>query len=205
MDGAARRQPGATTPRSSVTSSGDRWKARGPTGSPSRRRSSRRTSRRSASTRSRRIAISHARALGSVSRAYYDADARADLRGVQLSRASSRTSARSRPGDRRGRAHRATSRDRSIYTVTLARLRPARRHVYYTTDNGAYRDLVPARSRDRPDEGAAEGRAHRRPRVQPRRSVAVGHPPSQRPLHDRADGGALHGVDAGARRSPTAR
>ena len=56
LDGAQDRQPRPTTPRSSVTSSGGRWKARGPTGSSRRRRFSRRTSRPSASTRSRPIA-----------------------------------------------------------------------------------------------------------------------------------------------------
>ena len=61
--------------------------------------------------------------------------------------------------------------------------------------------LDPATGKTR---AAAEGRAHRRPRLQQCRQVALGHPPPERHLHARADPAAVHGVGAGRTRGRTA-
>ena len=61
-----------------------------------------------------------------------------------------------------------------IYTVTSLAYDPDSQQLFYTTDNGAHRDLVRVDPRTRQDRAADEGRAHRRSRVQPRRPDASG-------------------------------
>jgi hypothetical protein len=81
-----------------------------------------------------------ARPLGSVSRAFVDAGAGAIYAGVNypgavsnIARISLKTGAVERLVDIKGPL---------IYTVTSLAWNPADRHLYYTTDNGAHRDLV---------------------------------------------------------------
>lgn len=78
--------------------------------------------------------------LGSVSRAFYDADAGAIYAAVNypgavshVARISAATGAVERFVDIKGPL---------IYTVTSLVWNPSDRHLYYTTDNGAHRDLV---------------------------------------------------------------
>ena len=80
------------------------------------------------------------RALGSVSRAYYDADTGAIYAGLNypgavahVGRISTKTGGLERLVNIKGPL---------IYTVTSLVWNPSDRHVYYTTDNGAHRDLV---------------------------------------------------------------
>jgi hypothetical protein len=81
-----------------------------------------------------------ARALGSVSRAFVDAESGAIYAGVNsagtlahIGRISPATGAVDRLVDIKGPL---------IYTVTSLVWNPSDRHLYYTTDNGAHRDLV---------------------------------------------------------------
>ena len=83
----------------------------------------------------------HDAALGSVSRAYYDPDAKQIYAALQLSRASSRTSARSTSRPAPIAAARRRSRGPSIYTVTSLACDPDDATLFYTTDNSALRDL----------------------------------------------------------------
>ena len=80
------------------------------------------------------------RALGSVSRAFYDAETGDLYAGLNypgavahLARISTRTGALERLVNIKGPL---------IYTVTSVVWNPSDRHLYYTTDNGAHRDLV---------------------------------------------------------------
>ena len=140
--GLARRgQPRATTPRSSARCSACRSSRRGAAGS--------RTSGRSSSANLAEVRkyplTPHTdvttRALGSVSRAFYDPDDRLHLRRPELSRrrverrrgSRAKTGAIERLVDIKGPL---------IYTVTSLVWNPSDRQLYYTTDNGAHRDLV---------------------------------------------------------------
>ena len=78
--------------------------------------------------------------LGSVSRAFFDADTGAIYAGLNypgavsnVARISAKTGAIERLVDIKGPL---------IYTVTSLAWNPSDRHLYYTTDNGAHRDLV---------------------------------------------------------------
>ena len=80
------------------------------------------------------------RALGSVSRAFYDQETGDIIAGLNypgavahVSRISTKTGAQERLVNIKGPL---------IYTVTSLVWNPSDRHVYYTTDNGAHRDLV---------------------------------------------------------------
>jgi hypothetical protein len=80
------------------------------------------------------------RALGSVSRAYYDAETGEIYAGLNypgavahVGRISTKTGGLERLVNIKGPL---------IYTVTSLVWNPSDRHVYYTTDNGAHRDLV---------------------------------------------------------------
>jgi hypothetical protein len=80
------------------------------------------------------------RALGSVSRAFYDPETDGIYAGVNypgavahVARISARTGALERLVNIKGPL---------IYTVTSLVWNPSDRHLYYTTDNGAHRDLV---------------------------------------------------------------
>ena len=87
-----------------------------------------------------------------------------------------------------------------IYTVTSLAWDPDARALFYTTDNGSYRDLMQLDPGDRQDPHAAERRAHRRHRLQQGRQGVVGHPSSQWLRHDRAHPGPVHlvGTDGDA-------
>ena len=81
-----------------------------------------------------------ANALGSVSRAFYDPDTGSIYAGLNypgavsnIARISAQTGAIERLVDIKGPL---------IYTVTSLVWNPSDRHIYYTTDNGAHRDLV---------------------------------------------------------------
>lgn len=80
------------------------------------------------------------RALGSVSRAFYDPETRSIFAGLNypgavahVSRISVETGEQARLVDIKGPR---------IYTVTSLLWNPVDRHIYYTTDNTSYRDLV---------------------------------------------------------------
>ncbi len=119
-----------------------------------------------------------------------------DLRRIQLSGRRRRTSARSRPIPAGSRSWR-TSRGRRIFTVTSLAWDPLRsRAVLHARQRRASRPGA-ARSGDQASAAPDEGRAHRRSRVQPGRSIALGHPSPQRHLHARADAAAVSRVEAG--------
>ncbi len=164
----ASRAAAATTPRSSATSSAGRWKAPGPTGSSPRRRSSRRTSRpirQYPITPHRDLTT---RALGSVSRAYYDPTPRPDLRRLQLPRRR-RARRRARREDRRGRAHRPAQGPDDLHR-RLAGLRRARR-----------RPLLHDRQRRLPRPGPARSADAARPRCCRRTRASASSPSTGRP------------------------
>ena len=158
---------------------GHRSKRHGRTGSPTSATFSRRTWRRSGSIPITPYRDVTARALGSVSRAYFDSRHRARIyAALQLSRrrracgAISTTPARSSGS--------ADIKGPLIYTVTSLAWDPdERRAVLHDRQRLAIAiscsSIPPPAAR-----AAAERRAHRRHRVQPGRPVAVGHPPSQR-------------------------
>ena len=55
-----------------------------------------------------------------------------------------------------------------MYTVTSLACDPDSGTLFYTTDNGAYRDLVALDPATKRTHAPDEGRAHRRPGVRPR-------------------------------------
>ena len=132
------------------------------------------------------------RALGSISRAYYDAGIRTDLRGLQLPR---RRRARRRDLDDDA-AQSSTSTDikgpRIYQVASLAvRSRKATRSVLH--DRQRRRTAISCGSTSRrAARAAAEGPARRRPGLQSRRPVALGHPSPERHRVDREDGAAVH-------------
>ena len=138
---APRRQPRATTPRSSGRSSARRSSRRGPTGSRTSTSSSSATSTRSARIRSRRTATSR-RARSARCRA------RTTIRPTGRS-----TRAFNYPGvlshvgaiatEDAARIEKLVDiKGPSIYTVTSLAYDPGAQTLFYTTDNNAYRDLM---------------------------------------------------------------
>ena len=85
-----------------------------------------------------------------------------------------------RSGTRRG------SRGAMPYRVTSLAYDAATETLFYTTDNTSYRNLLALRPQDRIVPDAAAGGAHRRPRLQSGRSLAVGPAHQQRLRHARA-------------------
>ena len=111
----------------------------------------------------------------------YDERAGKIYAALQLSRRGRRTSAPST--SRRGSVERLVDiKGPIIYTVTSLAWDPDSR----TTLLHHRQRRLPRPGRARPGDGphapAAEGRADRRPRLQPGRQVAVGHPPPERPV-----------------------
>ena len=80
------------------------------------------------------------RPLGSVSRAFYDPEADAIYAGLNYPGAVSNVARISLKDGAIGRL--VDIKGPLIYTVTSLAWNPADRHLYYTTDNGAHRDLV---------------------------------------------------------------
>ena len=202
---AAGGQPRATTPASSGTSSAARSSDAWRPGSPASATSSRRTS-----TAIRKYPItpyrdvSRARARLGLAR-LLRREAGQALRGLQLSRASSRTSASIdvETGDARAaRRHQGAGHLHG----DVARLRSRRRGSCSTRPTTA-RIATSSRSirRPRKTEHAAEGRAHRRSRLQPRRPDALGHPAPERHRHAGADRSRPTRSGTRSTRSPTAR
>ena len=149
------------------------------------RRSSRRTSTPIRAVPDDAVADLTTQALGSVSRAFYDAArqtiyAAFNYPGVvaHVGAIAADTGSVERLADIKGP---------SIYTVTSLACDPERATLFYTADNGAYRDLMALDPATQRTAHADEGRADRRPRVRPRRPVALGHPSAERHLHPRPD------------------
>ena len=84
-----------------------------------------------------------------------------------------------------------------LYRVTSLAFDPEARTAYYTEDNAAFRDIVAVNVDTRPEANAAEGRADRRHRHQPRRQVAMGRAPPERLRDDRPDPGAVQKLQPG--------
>lgn len=80
------------------------------------------------------------RALGSVSRAYYDADSATIYAAVNYPGATSHIAAISTASGRLERI--ADIKGPSIYTVSSVAFDPASRTIFYTADNGSYRDVM---------------------------------------------------------------
>ena len=93
----------------------------------------------------------------------------------------------------------------SIYTVTALAYDPAAHTIFYTADNNAYRDLMSVDTVTHRTRMLHEGRAHRRPGVQPGRPIALGHPPPERHLHAGSDCRAVHATGSASSRGRTAR
>ena len=135
---------------------------------------------------------------------YYDPAPATIYAGLQLP-GRRRARRRDRHRDRRGRAARRHQGADDLHG-DVARVRSrarARSSTRPTTARTATScALDPA---TRKTHAAAEGRAHRRPGVQPRRPVALGHPPPERHLHARPDRAAVPRRGSRSTRSRTAR
>ena len=82
-----------------------------------------------------------------------------------------------------------------IYTVASLAWDPSERMLFYTTDNGSWRDLMrldPRLARRR----LLTRRSHRRARIQQGGRIALGHPALERHLHACAHPEAAHQWDA---------
>ena len=135
------------------------------------------------------------RALGSVSRAYYDPATKTIFAAFNYPGVVGHVGSIDIDT---GAVHRIVPiKGPAIHTVASLAWDPETRTLFYTTDNNAWRDLMRLDPGDGQDAPADEGRAHRRPRLQQGRQVAARHPPPERDLHARPDPGALHAVGAG--------
>ena len=132
--------------------------------------------------------------LGSISRAFYDGETGSIYAGLNYPGAVSNVARID--GENRRVERLVDIKGPLIYTVTSLVWNPADRHLYYTTDNGAHRDLVRLDPDDGAHEAAAERPSRRRPRVQRRRPIALGHPAPQRPGHAGADQAAVYRLGA---------
>ena len=144
------------------------------------RRGSRRTSTRSAYPVTPFKPLSE-RALGSVSRGFFDPK-RGSSTPPSTTPASSPTSRRSTCDSWEKR--RSPTSTPALYYVTSLAFDPGTRTIFYTTDNCSHwRDFNARRPRHRArPRCCSRTSAHRRPRLQPRRQVALGRAARQRHL-----------------------
>ena len=164
-------------------------------------RSRRRIWRRCGNIRSRRTSDLTSRALGSISRAYFDATSGRST-PPQLS-GHRRAPWRDLGADRRRAAAGRHQRPDNLYRH-VAGPRSGSGTIFYTIDNGAYRDLVQL---DPPTghRAPAERRSDRRLGLQSRAPIAVGDPAAERTVHARPDRRRPTATGRRSTPSPTAR
>jgi hypothetical protein len=125
------------------------------------------------------------RALGSVSRAYYDPEAQKLYAGLNYPGALSHIGAISLATGNIDRI--VDIKGPVIYTVTSLAYDPDTPALFYTADNGAYRDLMRVDPVTHETRMLQKGFARWRSRVQSHGSIAVGNSPRERDLHAGAD------------------
>ena len=157
----------------------------------------------SGSIRRRRITDVSREALGSLSRAFVDPERRRIYAGLNYP-GTVRLPRGHRPGRWARRAPAGHQAAAHLYR-DVAGLRPGGAHA--VLHRRQHRLSRPHRARydHAAAAHAAQGRAHRRPVVQPSRPIAVGHPDVQRHLHAGADPGAIHQLERASTRGRTAK